>query len=141
MKRLTILSLSSAFLFLGLSGTVSAETSLGEAEYTANCASCHGVKGKGDGPLAEFLKGGAPSLTVLSKNNGGVFPFERVYQIIDGRQEVKAHGPRQMPVWGSEYIKESAKKHGPFFGEWYGEEMINASILALIDYIHKMQEK
>jgi mono/diheme cytochrome c family protein len=140
MKRVTLLSLS-AFLLLGVSGTAFAEVSVGEAEYKENCASCHGVKGKGDGPFAEFLKGGVPSLTTLSKNNNGVFPVERVYKVIDGRADVKAHGSREMPVWGSEYMAESVKKHGPFFGDWYGEEVVNAKILALIDYINKLQEK
>ena len=141
MKRLTTLSLS-AFLLMGLSGTAFAEKStIGEAEYQNNCASCHGVEGKGDGPFAEYLKAGTPSLTTLSKNNGGVFPVEKVYQAIDGRAGVASHGPREMPVWGKEYIAESVKKHGPFFGDWYGEDIVNARILALIDYINQMQEK
>jgi len=46
-----------------------------------------------------------------------------------------------MPIWGSAYIAESVKTHGPFFGEWYGEDVANARILALIDYLHKLQEK
>jgi len=141
MKRLTILSVS-AVLFLGLSGTVFAENgSIGEEEYKNNCASCHGIKGKGDGQFAEFLKNRSPSLTTLSKDNGGVFPFEQVYQVIDGRKGVKSHGPKEMPIWGSAYIAESVKTHGPFFGEWYGEDVANARILALIDYLHKLQEK
>jgi hypothetical protein len=64
-----------------------------------------------------------------------------VYQIIDGRTEVKAHGPKEMPIWGSVYIAASVKTHGPFFGEWYGEDVANARVLALIDYLHKLQEK
>ncbi|WP_158294680.1 cytochrome c, partial [endosymbiont of Ridgeia piscesae] len=49
MKHLTTLSIS-AFLFLGLSGTVFAGNgSIGEEEYKNNCASCHGITGKGDG--------------------------------------------------------------------------------------------
>ena len=141
MKRLTILSLS-AFLIMGLSGAVFAkDVSLGEAEYQDNCAACHGVKGAGDGPFAEFLKAGTPALTTLSKNNGGVFPVQRVYQAIDGRGGVKSHGPREMPIWGKEYIAGSVKTHGPFFGEWYGEDVLNARILALIDYISTLQEK
>jgi hypothetical protein len=141
MKHLTILSLS-AFLFIGMSGTVFAEKgSLGAAEYQNNCASCHGTKGEGNGPFTEFLKAVPSSLTTLSKDNGGVFPFERVYQAIDGRGEVKSHGPREMPVWGKDYIAGSVEVHGPFFGEWYGEDILNARILALIDHINKLQKK
>jgi mono/diheme cytochrome c family protein len=141
MKRLTIMSLS-AFLFIGMSGTVFAEKgSIGATEYQNNCASCHGAKGEGNGPFTEFLKAVPSSLTTLSKDNGGVFPFERVYQAIDGRGEVKSHGPREMPVWGKDYIAGSVEVHGPFFGEWYGEDILNARILALIDHINKLQKK
>ena len=141
MKCLTTLSLS-VFLFMGLSGAVlAADVSIGEAEYQDNCATCHGAKGNGGGPFAEFLKAGTPGLTTLSKDNGGVFPFESVYQAIDGRSGLKSHGSREMPIWGKEYIAGSVKTHGPFFGEWYGEDIANARILALIDYISTLQEK
>jgi hypothetical protein len=30
----------------------------------------------------------------------GKFPFWEVYQKIDGQTEVRAHGTREMPVWG-----------------------------------------
>ncbi len=33
-----------------------------------------------------------PDLTMLASNNNGVFPFDRVYQVIDGRAGVE--GPR-----------------------------------------------
>ena len=72
---------------------------IGKNEYMTNCASCHGTAGKGDGPSAETLKSRVTDLTVLSRNNGGVFPVSRVYEVIDGRQQVKAHGVREMPVW------------------------------------------
>ena len=141
MKRLIVLSIS-ALVFMGLSSAVSAEkVTMGEAEYQNNCAACHGANGKGNGQFTEFLKAGTPSLTTLSKNNGGVFPFERVYQMIDGRGEVKSHGSREMPIWGQQYTAGAVKKHGPFFGEWYSQNIVNARILSLIDYINNLQEK
>ena len=39
-------------------------------------------------------------LTQLAKHNDGQFPFWTVYRVIDGREEVKAHGSRAMPIWG-----------------------------------------
>ena len=138
MKYPTIV-ISGALLFSGLTGLAIAEESIGQQEYNASCAVCHGVDGKGDGAFGEFLKSGAPSLTTLSKNNGGVFPFEKVYKVIDGRT-AKGHGTREMPVWGAAYTAESVKARGPFFGEWYGEEIARGRILALIDYISSLQE-
>jgi mono/diheme cytochrome c family protein len=72
---------------------------IGKMEYDAACAVCHGRSGTGDdGPIKSLFASPMPNLTVLAKNNKGVFPFDRVFQIIDGREEVKAHGPRDMPV-------------------------------------------
>jgi len=39
-------------------------------------------------------------LTQLSKKHQGQFPFWQVYRVIDGREEVKGHGTRDMPIWG-----------------------------------------
>ena len=56
----------------------------GKYEYETNCAVCHGLSGKGDGPFAGQLQTAAvvSDLTELSKKNNGVFPFQRVYEII-----------------------------------------------------------
>jgi hypothetical protein len=44
-----------------------------------------------------------PDLTQLAKRHGGVFPSLRVLNSIDGRglPRAGAHGPREMPVWGT----------------------------------------
>ena len=78
-------------------------TILGKIEYRSSCASCHGAEGKGDGPIAEHLMPKPVNLQLISKNNGGVFPADDVYKIVDGRQTVRAHGSSEMPVWGSKY--------------------------------------
>lgn len=72
----------------------------GKQMFEAYCASCHGVSGKGDGPAAGALKSPPANLTVLSKNNGGKFPANRVTSILRGQATVTAHGNRDMPVWG-----------------------------------------
>ena len=132
---------ASAVFFMSTAGTsLAGEESIGAAEYNSNCAVCHGVSGKGDGPFAEFLKNRAPSLTVLSKNNGGVFPVDKVFKMIDGRGMMKGHGTTEMPVWGAQYTAESVKRHGPFFGEFYAQDMIEARILALISHLNSLQE-
>ena len=73
----------------------------GEALYGQVCATCHGKDGKGDGPAAEALVMPVPDLTRLTIDNGGVFPAERVHKSITGEMEVKAHGPLDMPIWGT----------------------------------------
>lgn len=66
------------------------------------CASCHGVAGRGDGPVAKSFKTEVPDLTLISRRQGGKFPVDRIERIIDGRFTVFAHGERTMPVWGQE---------------------------------------
>ncbi len=111
---------------------------LGKYEYDSNCVACHGNNLKG-GAYVDFLKVTPPDLTLLSKKNGGTFPLERVYAVIDGRQLVQAHGPREMPIWGRDY----QIKAGEFYADSYydPEAFTRGRILALIDYLNRMQAK
>ncbi|HET9210570.1 MAG TPA: cytochrome c [Thermoanaerobaculia bacterium] len=68
--------------------------------YRAYCASCHGVSADGHGPMVEVLKVRPSDLTRISERNDGTFPEGRIAAIIDGRLEVRGHGPGSMPVWG-----------------------------------------
>jgi len=138
----TILSLPVGALLIGLSANAFADEKIdvGKREYESVCAVCHGISGKGDdGPLKSLLTTPVPNLTVLAKNNRGVFPFDRVYQIIDGRQEVKAHGPRDMPIWGSAFNNQSSlyfKNYPPHDNE----SATRSRILALVEYVYRLQE-
>ena len=113
---------------------------IGKMQYDSACAVCHGPSGKGDGPLRSQLVSQMPDLTVLARNNNGVFPFDRVYQIIDGRQEIKAHGPREMPVWGRGFNMQSS-----IFFENYPpydtESNARSRMLALTEYLYRLQAK
>jgi len=69
--------------------------------YQAYCASCHGADGRGGGAVAPALKAKVPDLTVLAKNNKGVYPVAKVRRVIAGDESgLPAHGTRAMPVWG-----------------------------------------
>ena len=72
----------------------------GAALFRAYCAPCHGAAGRGDGAMAGQLRRVPPNLTTFATRNGGVFPAERVRQVIDGTG-VASHGDRDMPVWGA----------------------------------------
>ncbi|MDO9507089.1 MAG: cytochrome c [Hydrogenophaga sp.] len=110
----------------------------GKREFDANCASCHGTSGKGDGPLVPFLTRSPPDLTQLAKRNGGVLPMSRLYDVIDGA-EVPAHGSRDMPVWGRDYRVKDAE----YFMEapYNAEAHVRARILGLLEYINRIQAK
>lgn len=67
--------------------------------FAANCASCHGDGGKGNGPRATGLPVAPPDLTKLSAQNGGVFPTARALSYIYGDAE-QSHLARVMPQFG-----------------------------------------
>lgn len=112
---------------------------IGKQEYASHCAVCHGVSGKGDGIFADLLKAGTvvPNLTELSKKNERIFPYMLVYQTIDGTQDVKVHGTKEMPIWGNRYRSEA----GQGFYDPYSEAYAHARILALTEYIYRIQVK
>ena len=115
---------------------------IGKREYALSCVVCHGDRGKGDGPLVEYLKKPPTDLTRIQKNNSGVFPFDRLYAVIDGRKPVGAHGLREMPVWGREYRDDAADLSRGFgITRRDAESYVRGRIISLIGYIYTLQEK
>ena len=112
---------------------------MGKYYYESHCAICHGLNGTGlpPEPGLTFLTKNIPNLTTLSNRNGGVFPFTRVYETIDGRKEVQAHGPRDMPIWGKEFTAQSLELN-PYYNP---EAFARAKILALTEYVYRLQGK
>jgi hypothetical protein len=127
---------------MGVTKTQGAE--IGKFEYLNSCASCHGTTGKGDGPVVKSLIKPPTDLTRLSETNSGVFPFARVYDVIDGRFELATHGTRDMPVWGEVYKRSWAQGQNAALPYLASKEVIESivrvRILALIDYIFALQE-
>lgn len=103
------------------------ELAEGEALYLRHCAACHGRDGTGGGPVSPWLIRKPADLTTIAALNEGVFPKERVWQVIDGRADVAAHGLRDMPVWGER------------FGRQNNPEAGRDEIDALVDYITTLQ--
>ena len=98
------------------------------SEYINSCAVCHGIKGKGDGPMHSQLTKRPKDLTVLSQENGGSFPETVVYQIIDGRRINLSHGSGEMPVWGKRFRMVDGN-----------EKAVETRIEKIINYIESIQ--
>jgi mono/diheme cytochrome c family protein len=115
-------------------------TELGKHEYLRSCASCHGVTGKGDGPVIKSLIKPPPDLTKLSEANKGVFPFSRIFDVLDGRIEIMIHGTRDMPVWGEVYTREwNSRLPQSLVSKEGTEAMVRIRMLMLIEYIASLQ--
>ena len=80
----------------------------GQRQFRSSCAGCHGADALGNGAIAPFLAAAVPDLTLIATRNKGVFPANEVYRIIDGQADLRAHGPRHMPVWGYEFFGDDA---------------------------------
>lgn len=146
-KAVTLV-LVTLFVLFAATTVAAEEETIGSDEYRISCLSCHGVGGRGDGPLAKFLTVKPTDLTTLARNNGGqypnlkagTFPFLRVYQVIDGRADVEVHGDRAMPVWGNRYLMDQpmAVQIGPYAGVY--EKVVRGRILELVYYIQSIQQ-
>jgi mono/diheme cytochrome c family protein len=102
----------------------------GEEMFNSYCAVCHGTSGKGDGPAASEFKIPPANLTLLAKNNNGKFPDSYVEQVIlTGPRDAKAHGSKDMPVWG------------PLFRRIGDGAQAKLRIRNLSTYIESLQEK
>jgi mono/diheme cytochrome c family protein len=110
------------------------------ALFRASCAPCHGVQGAGDGPVAGALKHQLRPLSGLAARHGGEFPAAYVRDTIDGRVQVDAHGPRDMPVWGAYFVLSHKSVDGPPSLE--PVESSTATIVnALVEYVRLLQQK
>jgi cytochrome c553 len=115
---------------IGINACASAQDNdVGKTEYLSSCGACHGIDAKGNGPVSKELKTHPTDLTVLAKNNNGVFPYNTVYEMIDGRNlSIASHGTREMPIWGYRFTPPQAFR-------------FKNRILAVIDYLNRIQEK
>jgi mono/diheme cytochrome c family protein len=126
------LILGAAGLLLLATAEVSAQTApTGEADYQKHCASCHGMDGTGN-ELSDIR---GPDLTHLTKENGGKFPSQEVYDVIDGKKRIAAHKRfLDMPLWGV-YFREPKNP-----SESASEAKAKSRITDLVHYIQSLQK-
>lgn len=116
-----------------------AQIRLGETEYMAQCASCHGAEGRGDGPVAEVLTQAPADLTMISSRYGGSFPEDAIYKVIDGRNMINPHGSRGMPVWGDRYFRLAAEAAQTVPHDVDAQALAYGRITALVKYLESIQ--
>ena len=94
-------------------------------------------------------------LTTLAKRAGGVYPADAVFDMIDGRKQVRSHRAESMPIWGCRYDSWSVtnrKKRGIEKGvrskpvesllnlPCDSEEAIRGRIQSVVDYLRTIQQ-
>jgi mono/diheme cytochrome c family protein len=108
----------------------------GRTTFRLYCASCHGRDGEGDGNVAQFLTVPPADLTRIEMRHGE-WPDETLREIIDGRQAVKGHGNREMPIWG-DVFQSPWGDETPVEGE-EGEERARRKIDELVVFLKTIQ--
>jgi hypothetical protein len=128
-----------AALIVAAAGVVIAQagkagSEFGRHEYEAKCAACHGATGRGDGVDKPTVDLNPADLTKLAKENEGVFPYARFYDVVDGRFEAE---PSDMPCFGEVYIANAATDYMdvPYNAERY----LETRLVALASYVATLQ--
>lgn len=106
----------------------------GELEFQNNCAVCHGVDARGQGIMSKYLTVRPADLTQLAKKNDGAFLFWQIYRTIEGREEVRGHGTRDMPVWGDRFRAQAGGNDSGSRAQAAGR------LLSLVFYLQHIQE-
>ena len=106
----------------------------GEELFWRFCGSCHGSEARGDGPVSRSLNVAVPDLTTIERRYGE-FPAGVIRDVIDGRGiDKRAHGTREMPVWGYEFWIEEG-------GDVNAQRAVRAAINKLVEYLQSIQRR
>ena len=111
---------------------VTLEDYSGEELFWRFCASCHGSQARGDGPVSRSLNVAVPDLTTIARRYGE-FPADEIRDVIDGRGiDRRAHGTREMPVWGYEFWVEEG-------GDVNAQRAVRSAINKLVEHLRSLQ--
>lgn len=103
--------------------------SSGQQAFERHCALCHGLDGRGSGPLADAMKLVPTDLTRLAARSNGEFPSNRVADVIRNGGAVLGHGSSAMLAWGTYFAEKGQPKVG------------KQRIAELVSYIKSLQQK
>jgi len=129
----SIFALGAALSVSQLALSSDKDVSDGHRYFVRYCAACHGQDGLGDGPVAKSLARPPANLRKLGDKYGMPLPAHRIAELIDGRDTVRAHGNRDMPVWGERLYELGQGERGEYgIGEVIGK---------IIAYLNTLQDR
>lgn len=109
-----------------------AEAGDGRSAFLRYCAACHGEDASGHGPTRAAFRTPPADLTKLSGRNGGAFPRQELFAVIEQRSAIAAHGSRALPVWGETFWRiagESRQDRSPS----------SRTMDAIVDFLETLQ--
>ncbi len=113
---------------MGAAPVAAGDVPSGNDLYVSHCAVCHGLDGRGQGPLAQAMKLVPADLTQIAAKHDGTFPDAKVSDVIRNGGAVLGHGSTAMLPWGLYF----SERHNPAVGK--------ARIKALVGYLKSLQE-
>lgn len=121
---------------LAVTPALAQESVVGARIYEENCATCHGLDAKGNGPMAPVLLVQPSDLTTLTERHDGTFPLVRVVTRIDGRDPLVSHGS-DMPIFGEffEGVQDVAMKT-----ESGQPIMMSQPVADIVAYLQEIQQ-
>lgn len=105
----------------------------GRATYLRYCGACHGPGAKGDGVAAAGMRPRPSDLTRIGKRQGG-FDAPRITAFVDGTKLLRAHGSKDMPVWGEVLHDDSGSIAG-------SKTAAQSKLMLITEYLRSIQAK
>jgi mono/diheme cytochrome c family protein len=138
MRRLSIMLTALALALPACGGADSLKppgtpVNLGAQYFMQYCSACHGADATGNGPVAPVLRTPPADLTRIAQRRGGRFPDAEVASFIDGQADIRAHGSREMPIWGQRFGEK-------FGGGTVGQEFARGHLVVLLEYLKSIQK-
>ncbi len=121
-------------LLLGSTPAFSQDREAGRQIFRDYCVTCHGMEGRGDGPMTQVLTIAPPDISMLRAGNDGVFPVSVVVAKVDGRVPVLGHGG-PMPIFGPVF----EGKAGALDSETGAPILTSETMVDLVAYLESMQ--
>jgi len=134
MNKMFLAMAAGGCLALTIAACAPQATQTGAAlDFAENCTACHGPAGRGNGPVAVGMTPAPSDLTMLSQENGGVFPKTRVMGQLVGY--TMGRSDTHMPVF-------EELRSGPvvMYDDGSGDPVATpARLVAMADYIQTLQ--
>ncbi|WP_425092062.1 c-type cytochrome [Tropicimonas sp. S265A] len=134
MTKLSFASRVIAAAILTVTPVVVQASEVGRQVFRDYCVTCHGMEGRGDGPMTQVLTIQPPDITRLSADNDGVFPISRVVAQIDGRVPVLGHGG-PMPIFGPVFEGQA----GALDSETGTPILTSETMVEVVEYLKSLQ--